>query len=247
MLRKKKHSTEEIATKLAQADELATQGKLQSEIARTLGVSIMTLHRWRKAPPGPWHGSLATYEASQPEHTRAAANRIAELTPDGYYSTAETISKGYRCRRQTFAALHKNRIHPSPLELIDVFRWHIQHTARTTARRVFRGLNASARPRGPLCARSPYGRSKPTLFYAAHDNDAVNEAIDERSCPIAAECLNIGVAPVTKRVVGHLLEYLHLSEAVDQSETSRAVNDKTREFSDRVQLNIIYHHEAALS
>jgi transposase-like protein len=39
----------EIATKLAQANELATRGKLQSEIARTLNVSVMTLHRWRKA------------------------------------------------------------------------------------------------------------------------------------------------------------------------------------------------------
>jgi putative transposase len=38
-----------VATKLAQANDLARQGKLQSEIARTLGVSVMTLHRWRKA------------------------------------------------------------------------------------------------------------------------------------------------------------------------------------------------------
>jgi hypothetical protein len=47
--KRKKHSRVEIATKLAQANDLATQGKLQSEIARTLGVSVMTLHRWRKA------------------------------------------------------------------------------------------------------------------------------------------------------------------------------------------------------
>jgi hypothetical protein len=53
MAKKKRHSRAEIATKLAQANELATQGKLQSEIARTLGVSVVTLHRWRKAPPGP--------------------------------------------------------------------------------------------------------------------------------------------------------------------------------------------------
>ena len=53
MAKKKKHSRVEIASKLAQANDLATQGKLQSEIARTLGVSVMTLHRWRKAPPGP--------------------------------------------------------------------------------------------------------------------------------------------------------------------------------------------------
>ena len=49
MAKKKKHSRAEIASKLAQANDLATQGKLQSEIARTLGVSVMTLHRWRKA------------------------------------------------------------------------------------------------------------------------------------------------------------------------------------------------------
>jgi putative transposase len=47
----KGHSKVEIAKKLAQANDLATQGKLQGEIARTLGVSVMTLHRWRKALP----------------------------------------------------------------------------------------------------------------------------------------------------------------------------------------------------
>ena len=76
---KKRHSTEEIVAKLAQADELATQGKLQGEIARTLGVSVMTLHRWRKTPPEPRHASLATHETSQPERMRTAADRIAEL------------------------------------------------------------------------------------------------------------------------------------------------------------------------
>jgi transposase len=53
MAKRKWHSRAEIARKLAQANELATQGQLQSEIARALGVSVMTLHRWRKAPPGP--------------------------------------------------------------------------------------------------------------------------------------------------------------------------------------------------
>ena len=52
MAKRKKHSRVEIATKLQQANDLAMQGKLQCEIARTLGVSVMTLHRWRKAPPG---------------------------------------------------------------------------------------------------------------------------------------------------------------------------------------------------
>src|SRR5215813_13576157 len=65
---KRKHSRLEIATKLAQANELATRGKLQSEIARTLGVSVMTLHRWRKAPPRP----QPAHEVGQPDwlHTQ---------------------------------------------------------------------------------------------------------------------------------------------------------------------------------
>jgi putative transposase len=48
MRKRAKYSNAEIAAKLRKADDMATQGKLQSEIARTLGVSIMTLHRWRK-------------------------------------------------------------------------------------------------------------------------------------------------------------------------------------------------------
>ena len=69
MVKKRRHSRAEIATKLAQANELATRGKLQSEIARTLGVSMMTLHRWRKASHEP-----------QPAHeTRGGGDRIAEL------------------------------------------------------------------------------------------------------------------------------------------------------------------------
>jgi transposase-like protein len=69
----------EVATKLAQANELATQGKSRSEIARTLGVSVMTLHRWRKALPGPQRALVATPEAREPDRTRSADDRIAEL------------------------------------------------------------------------------------------------------------------------------------------------------------------------
>ena len=67
MAKKKRHSSMEISTKLAQANGLAMQGKLQSEIARALGVSVMTLHRWR------------TREASEPDRTRGRVDEIAEL------------------------------------------------------------------------------------------------------------------------------------------------------------------------
>ena len=79
MAKKKRHSRVEIATKLAQANDLATQGKLQSEIARAVGVSVMTLHRWRKAPPGPQFALVATPEAREPDRTRGTDDRIAEL------------------------------------------------------------------------------------------------------------------------------------------------------------------------
>jgi putative transposase len=44
----KRHASEEISAKLAQAGELAAKGKTQREISKALGVSIMTFHRWKK-------------------------------------------------------------------------------------------------------------------------------------------------------------------------------------------------------
>ena len=46
---KHRHTASEIAKKLATADEMAAQGKLQGDIAKSLGISVMTYHRWRKA------------------------------------------------------------------------------------------------------------------------------------------------------------------------------------------------------
>ena|SRR5215472_6525688 len=74
---KRRHSRVEIATKLTQANDLARQGKLQSEIARTLGVSVMTLHRWRNAPPRPQPALTATAEGREPDRTRGADDRMA--------------------------------------------------------------------------------------------------------------------------------------------------------------------------
>ena len=75
MPKTKRYARAEIATKLAQANDLAMQGKPQSEIARTLGVSSMTLHRWRKAR----HGPQPEHEAGQPDRRRSGGDRIAEL------------------------------------------------------------------------------------------------------------------------------------------------------------------------
>jgi putative transposase len=44
----RRHASEEIAAKLAQANELAVKGKTHREISKALGVSVMTYHRWKK-------------------------------------------------------------------------------------------------------------------------------------------------------------------------------------------------------
>ena len=51
MVKRRRHSAPEIIAKLRQADEMAAEGRLQSDIARSLGVSVMTYHRWRNGRP----------------------------------------------------------------------------------------------------------------------------------------------------------------------------------------------------
>jgi uncharacterized protein YjcR len=48
-MRKQRHSPAEIATKLRQSDAMSKDGVAMAKIAETLGISVMTYHRWRKA------------------------------------------------------------------------------------------------------------------------------------------------------------------------------------------------------
>jgi putative transposase len=48
-MKKQRYTVEEIAAKLAEADAMSAQGRLHGDIAKALGVSLMTYHRWRKA------------------------------------------------------------------------------------------------------------------------------------------------------------------------------------------------------
>jgi putative transposase len=81
-MKKKRHSPEEIAAKLRQADEMVAYGKLHSEVAKALGVSIMTYHRWRKAraagPPAPRVVTGASEVRSRAGHDDFDS-RIADL------------------------------------------------------------------------------------------------------------------------------------------------------------------------
>ena len=44
----RRHSAVEIASMVQQAEELMARGRSQADACKTLGVSVMTFHRWRK-------------------------------------------------------------------------------------------------------------------------------------------------------------------------------------------------------
>ena len=44
---RKRHRPEEIVAKLREADEALSQGKTLDDVAKSLSVSLITLHRWR--------------------------------------------------------------------------------------------------------------------------------------------------------------------------------------------------------
>jgi putative transposase len=85
MAKKKRHNAAEISTKLGQADVLTKEGQTQSEIAKALGISVMTFHRWRKARLSPPHstsaGARTLGQLVSASHFTASdrATRIAEL------------------------------------------------------------------------------------------------------------------------------------------------------------------------
>ena len=78
---RQRHTPSEVATKLATADEMAAQGRLHGDIAKSLGISLMTYHRWRKARrlahPTPMSASAAAPTDNLPE--REQMSQIREL------------------------------------------------------------------------------------------------------------------------------------------------------------------------
>jgi len=75
-MKSKRHSRGEISAKLEQAGMLAAAGKVQSEIAKALGVSVMTLHRWRKLNPA---GAARPSAASAAGHDRRGGRRQTDI------------------------------------------------------------------------------------------------------------------------------------------------------------------------
>ena len=91
-MRRRKHSRAEIAAKLNQADQLLAEGKFRDEVARALGVSNMTYHRWRKA-----QGSQANVERGS---TTGFRNVVEDLElPSRHQSMEELRIENARLRK----------------------------------------------------------------------------------------------------------------------------------------------------
>lgn len=74
----RRHSVEEIASKVREAEELMTRGQSQAQACKALGVSVMTFHRWRKLESSRVARSAAALIADRDEDGQELASKEAE-------------------------------------------------------------------------------------------------------------------------------------------------------------------------
>ena len=77
-----RHTESEIAAKLATADQMAAHGVLHRDIAKSLGISLMTYQRWRKARRASAYSALrpaADAERAALSTDREESSQISEL------------------------------------------------------------------------------------------------------------------------------------------------------------------------
>jgi transposase-like protein len=77
MPRKRRYTTEQIITKLREADVLLSQGKTAEEISRVLEISKQTYYRWRKE-----YGGLDMTQAKKLRNLEKENARLKNLVAD---------------------------------------------------------------------------------------------------------------------------------------------------------------------
>jgi transposase-like protein len=73
----KRHTPEEVITKLRQAEADLAQALSLAQVCQRLGVSEQTLHRWRNQ-----YGGLKADEAKRPKELAAANVRLKRLVAE---------------------------------------------------------------------------------------------------------------------------------------------------------------------
>lgn len=77
MSRKRRYSTEQIITKLREADVLLSQGRSTEEISKMLEISKQTYYRWRKE-----YGGLNMTQAKRLKELEKENSRLKTLVAD---------------------------------------------------------------------------------------------------------------------------------------------------------------------
>jgi putative transposase len=78
---RKKHSAEEIVTKLRQVDVLTSQGQTVAAAVRTIGVTEFTYYRWRKEYGGLQGDQVKRLKELETENARLR-RAVSDLTLD---------------------------------------------------------------------------------------------------------------------------------------------------------------------
>ena len=99
MIERKRHSQADIVSKLAEADAMIAQGKGQREVARVLGISIMTFHRWRKAYSRTPTVAPTMAPSIQPKQSSHAGKSDQYPVPEAHDRVAELQLENSRLRR----------------------------------------------------------------------------------------------------------------------------------------------------
>jgi transposase-like protein len=78
---RKRHSAEEIVTKLRQVDVLCSQGKSVAEAIRSIGVTAVTYYRWRSEYGGLKGDQVKRLKELETENSRLR-RAVSDLTLD---------------------------------------------------------------------------------------------------------------------------------------------------------------------
>ena len=78
----KRHSHAEISAVLSQAHEMMLRGQSQTAICKALGISVMTLHRWRKEFGGPPDILGNGTNVAQPDDVEQCWDELTALTDE---------------------------------------------------------------------------------------------------------------------------------------------------------------------
>lgn len=87
----KKHTPEQIVTKLREAEKLRSQGATIAQAARTLGVTEQTLHRWKNQ-----YGDLSRDQAKRLKELENENLKLKHMVADQALNiqALEEIAKG---------------------------------------------------------------------------------------------------------------------------------------------------------